>query len=162
LLLLGLRNPLQVSPAMGRCEVLEVLPRLCARPQGLLDKWRHVRVALALFLLGSFVEASQVELQQPSLGHAAFADQLAQPLLVQRGPFVPIAPRSELLRELLLVDLLDDAIDPTEAQGLLDGIVIWDARLPAVLLVVDDPDLGLRLTVLLEPGAPLVAVGDME
>src|SRR5206468_137363 len=126
--------PLKVSLAMGRREALEVVPRLRACPQGIFDEERHVRLALALFLRWPFVEARGVDLRQPQFGHATFADQLAQPSFVQRGPLGPVAPRGELLRELLAVDLLDDAIDPAEAQGLLDGMVVRDARLTGVFL----------------------------
>src|SRR5207248_5695414 len=99
---------------------------------------------------------------QPGLGHAAFADQLAQPPLVQRRPLRPVAAGRELLRERVAVDRLDDAVDPAEAEGLLDRVVVRDARPAGVLLVVDEPDLGLGPVVLREPGAPLLAGGDVQ
>src|SRR5262249_32627574 len=123
LVFLGLRDPPNVSSAMGRSEAPEGLPGLPVCRQGLFDEAGNVEVALALLRLPRarwFVaEHRAVDLRQPGLGHSAFPDQLAQPSFVQRRPLGPVATRSELLRELVVVEPLDDAIDPAEAQGLL-------------------------------------------
>src|SRR5262249_15831289 len=158
----GLHDPLNVTPAMGRCEVPEVLPGLRVGHQGLFDEGRNVQVALALFRLCFFAEHCEVDLHEPGLGHSAVADQFAQPSFVQRRPLGPVATRGKLLRELLVVDPLDDAIDPAEAQGLLDRMVVRNARLTGMFLVVDEPNLGLRLVVLREPGAPFLRAGYVQ
>src|SRR5262249_48729527 len=134
--------------------------------QGLFDEAGNVEVALALLRLPRarwFVaEHRAVDLRQPGLGHSAFPDQLAQPSFVQRRPLGPVATRSELLRELVVVDPLDDAIDPAEAQGLLHRMVVGNAELSGMFLVVDEPDFGLRLVMLGEPGAPFLPAGHIE
>ena len=119
-------------------------------------------VALVRFRLCFFAEHHEVDLRQPGLGHSAFAYQLAQPSFVQRRPLGAVATRSELLRELFVVDPLDDAIDPAEAQGLLDRMVVRNARPTGVFLVVDEPNLGLRLVMLREPGAPFLPAGYIQ
>src|SRR5262249_26978231 len=53
-------------------------------------------------------------------------------------------------------------IDPAEAQGLLDRMVIRNARPTGLFLVVDEPNLGLRLVMLREPGAPFLPVGYIQ
>src|SRR5207302_10169083 len=51
-----------------------------------------------------------------------------------------------------------DAVDPAVAQRLLHRVVVRDARLAAVLLVIDQPDLGRRLMVARQPRPPLAAI----
>ena len=65
------------------------------------------------------------------------------------------------MSEAVLVDSLDRAVDPTEAERFLHGIIVGDARFAGVLLVVDEPDFCLGLVVFLQPGAPLLASGDI-
>src|SRR5262249_16314378 len=49
-----------------------------------------------------------------------------------------------------------------ETEGLLDRMVVRDARLTGLLLVVDEPDLGFRLVVLRKPGALFLPAGDIQ
>ena len=41
-------------------------------------------------------------------------------------------------------------------------MVVGNARLTGVFLVVDEPNLGLSLVMLRQPGAPLLAAGDIQ
>src|SRR5439155_1329327 len=70
--------------------------------------------------------------------------------------------RWERLRPRLHADLLHDAVDPTEAERFVDGIVVCERRLPACLRVKDDPDLFLSRVIPLEPGAPGRARGHLK
>src|SRR2546428_10493 len=77
-----------------------------------------------------------------------------------RGP-----ARREALRPAILVHRLRDTVDPAVAQRLFHRVVVGDARLAAVLLIVDQPDLGRRLVMLLELGTQdslLQRVGEKE
>ncbi len=72
----------------------------------------------------------------------------------------PVAVRPawrESLGPRLVVDPLHLAVDPAEAQRLLDRFDVGDARLAGVRLVVGEPDLGLCGVVALEPSAPVGA-----
>lgn len=61
-----------------------------------------------------------------------------------------------------VVESPDRAVDPTEAQRLLDGIVVQDAGLSRVLLVADKPDLFLGFVVLPQPRTPLPTIDDVQ
>jgi hypothetical protein len=117
---------------------------------------------LLCFACASSPEYRDVDLRQPGLGHSAFADQLAQSSFVQRRPLSAVPTRSELLRELFVVHPLDDAIDPAEAQGLLNRLVVRNARPTGMFLVIDEPNLGLGFVMLREPGAPFLAAGYIQ
>lgn len=66
------------------------------------------------------------------------------------------------LDEAFRVHFLDDAVDPAEAEGFLDRVVIRDAGLARILLVIDKPDVPFFFVVLPQPGPPLPAVRDVE
>jgi len=71
-------------------------------------------------------------------------------------------PHRESLGKAIRVNGPDGAIDPTEAECLLHGIIVGDARPAGVLLIVDEPDFCLGLVVPLQPGTPLLARGDIQ
>src|SRR5438270_12343900 len=100
--------------------------------------------------------------RSPGLRHPALRDQAAHPALVRRRPVRPVPARRKLLRVLFLVDPLDDAVDPAEAQRLLDRVVVRDPGLAGVLLVEDEPDLGLGLAMGREPSAPFFPSRDIQ
>ena len=56
----------------------------------------------------------------------------------------------------------DEAVDPTEAERFLDGVLVADARRTRVLLVEYEPDLGRGAVVLLEPCVPRRTRADVE
>jgi hypothetical protein len=59
-------------------------------------------------------------------------------------------------------DLLLDAVDPSEAERFIDGVVVRDAWLTAALAVIDEPDLALGLVMFAEPRAPVGDAMDVE
>src|SRR5262249_2893781 len=63
---------------------------------------------------------------------------------------------------LLIIYPFDEAIDPSKTQSLFNRVVIWNARPFAGLLIIDEPDFGLCLVVLFQPGSPLLAIGSIE
>src|SRR3989449_10306225 len=99
---------------------------------------------------------------QAEPGHAARGDQPAHPLAVHGGEAARGAARREALGIAIRVDRLEEAVDPTVAQRLFHGVVVRDARLAALLLVVDQPDLGSGAVVLGKPRAPLPAIRRVE
>lgn len=63
-------------------------------------------------------------------------------------------PRRHLEREAVVVQALDEAVDPSEAQRLTDGVLVRHRLSPRVLLVEHDPDSGSRRVVLRQPCPP--------
>ncbi|PYS52485.1 MAG: hypothetical protein DMG13_16155 [Acidobacteria bacterium] len=86
-------------------------------------------------------------------------------MMLGDSPFVGLRPvlvvdaRSEQACVPLVIDSLDEAIDPSKAQSFFDGIFIGYARLPYVLSEVDEPDFVLDLVILCEPRPPLLTIG---
>jgi hypothetical protein len=81
--------------------------------------------------------------------------QLADPRDVDRAPVAVALAGSESLPVAVLVDALDLAVDPPEAERLVDDLRPGQRTAPGRLLVVPDPELGRGGVVLLEPGAQL-------
>src|SRR5690349_8456533 len=105
-----------------------------------------------------FVKNGGVDFGQANFCHPLLDNQLSYPLFVALGPLRVISTRRELLGVFFVVDPLDDAVDPAETECLFDGIVVGNSRLCALLLVVHQPDFGLRRMMLWEPLSPLVAI----
>jgi len=70
--------------------------------------------------------------------------------------------RREVERGALVVDRARLAVDPAEAERLLDRGVVVDARLPGRLLPGHEPDCRRRLVVALEPVTPVGAVLELH
>src|SRR5437867_1445919 len=94
--------------------------------------------------------------------HAARDDQPAHPLAVHGREAARRPARREALGVAIRVDRLEEAVDPAVAQRLVHGVVVRDARLAALLLVVDEPDLGSGAVVLGKPPAPFAAIRGVE
>src|SRR5919106_5980178 len=94
-------------------------------------------------------------LERPLAGrvHPAFGDQLSGARDVDRAPVALRRSRREPVHVPLLVDAVPDAVDPSEAQRLVEGLAERDALLPRSLLVEADRDLALACVVALEPPA---------
>src|SRR2546426_6434515 len=99
---------------------------------------------------------------QPGPGHAACGDQPAHPLAVYGREAARRPARREALGVAIRVDRLEEAVDPAVAQCLVHGVVVRDARLAALLFVVDEPDLGSGAVVLGKPPAPFAAILGIE
>src|SRR5256886_9389643 len=90
--------------------------------------------------------------------HAALPIYPPHALAVHRGEPTGGPARGEALGIAVAIDRFQDAVDPAVAQRLLHRVVVRDTRLAAVLLVIDQPDLGRRLVVAREPRPPLAAI----
>src|SRR5690606_25519563 len=89
-------------------------------------------------------------------------DQAPGALLVQLGPVAVRAARREALRPALRIDALGDAVDPAEAERLLDSVAVRQARLAGARIVEDQPDRPLGRVVCAGPRPPFGALGDVE
>src|SRR5262249_4055107 len=77
----------------------------------------------------------------------------------------PVARRfsgRDLDREPVVVQALDQAVDPAETQRLAHDILVRHRVDAAALFVPDQPDAGARRVILLEPTAPLFARPDVD
>ncbi len=79
------------------------------------------------------------------------------PSTIRGRPLAVGLARRELAGIPFVVKALDEAINPPEAQRLLDRVVITDRRSMGVSFVEDEPDFRLRVVVIREPGPPLFA-----
>src|SRR5213592_4036459 len=142
--LVGFRKPLKVLPGgripleapadVGRQDPLRLPLGVCPPVEHVLDPF------------------------ETGLGHPPGGDQAAHALTVHRGEPTGGPAGGEALGIAVAIDRFQDAVDPTVAQRLLHRVVVRDARLAAVLLVIDQPDLGRRLVVAREPRPPLAAI----
>lgn len=57
--------------------------------------------------------------------------------------------------EAVVVESFEFAVDPAVADGVLDGFEVADAVVVVGFFVVDEPDLGFGVVVVVEPGAPV-------
>jgi hypothetical protein len=70
-------------------------------------------------------------------------------------------PRRKALGTALGVEPLGNAIDPAEAERLLDSVEVAYAWSPRLRIVVDKPDRQSRMVVIGESGPPCGPVGDV-
>src|SRR5258708_37883811 len=73
--------------------------------------------------------------------HLSRSDQKGGLGFVRLGPVAVLAARGETLGVLLGVHRFRDAVDPTEAQSLIDGLVVADTCFAGSLLIALQPDL---------------------
>src|SRR5206468_901085 len=86
--------------------------------------------------------------------HQAGLFEAPHALAISLRPVALRPARREVQRGALLVDRLRLAVDPAEAQRLLDGGLVLDARLAGWLLVRDEPDARRPVVVALQPAPP--------
>src|SRR5258706_377402 len=141
-------NPPDANPFIGRGELLEILPGGGVGFQTLEDIGGKCGPTLARMLDG----------RQARVGHAAGLDQPPHALAIHVGQPAGLSSRRVALRVLVLVDRLQDAVDPAVTERLVDGVVVSDAGLAARLLIVDQPDLPRRRVVLRQPASPLFVI----
>src|SRR6266566_7171090 len=77
--------------------------------------------------------------------------ELADAANVRGAPVASLGARGEPVGVDLIRDSIPDAVDPPEAEGLVDRFGIADRLLGDTLLVVADPRFALAGVVLLEP-----------
>ena len=90
---------------------------------------------------------------EPRLGHAARCPQRFDLGDVDRAPDAARPPRRESLDECLVVQPFLEAVDPAEAERLVDRFGVREAFLPAPEFPEPDPKLGNLRVVPLEPAA---------
>src|SRR6266702_3383237 len=153
-------DPADTDALVGLGEALEVLPRGGITLQGSHDVGGDLRAELPLRV--ALVIEDVADAGEPRPGHALRRDQAAHALAVHRRQDARGLARREALRVAARVNRLQETVDPAVAERFLDGVVVGDARLAAVLLIVDQPDLGGGAVVLGEPRAPFFAVLGVE
>src|SRR5207253_4462416 len=141
------------APVTGRLG-LEVLPGLPVRAKAFLVLGRELpRRVLERILLRARLVAIP-EGGQTRLLHQSELDQLLRPADVDVAPDAARPPRRKADRVALVIDPLADAVDPAEAERLVDGFFPGDARLPRIHFVEADEQFLLRAVVLAQPIAP--------
>ena len=70
--------------------------------------------------------------------------------------------RAESLGVPVVVEALDDAVDPAEAEGFFHGLFVGHAGPPGLLLVEDEPELHRGVVLRLQSGAPTPAGGHRD
>src|SRR5207245_2948095 len=146
-------DPADPDAPVARGEPLEACPRARRRPQ----RGAHVGPHAERPRLQLVAERALSRLRHPTGG-----DEAERPLAIHRRQLAVRTPRREALRVAVLAERLVDAVDPAEAERLVDRVVVGDPRLAARLLRIDEPDLLLTLGVAGEPAPPLGAVANVE
>src|SRR6185503_1376970 len=114
------------------------------------------QVALFVRVARGLVLATFAERLQAGGTHAPLLHEHSDPADVDRAPVARRLPRREPVHVALVVDALANAVDPSEAQRLVDRLRPGDARPARTLLVQAHPQLGRGRVVLVEPGAELL------
>src|ERR687895_661939 len=136
---------------------LPVLPCRVVRPQAPLELGRELDLVALLVRIG--VGAGLLAgLEGPEAGgpHPSLLGEPRHLLDVDLAPIAARPARGEALHVPVLVDRVGAAVDPAEAERLVDRLGPAHRTLPGVLLVHADVDLGLGLVVLLEPVVELL------
>jgi hypothetical protein len=81
---------------------------------------------------------------------------------VDVGPLALRPARRELSREPIVVQPLDETVNPSETERLAQRILIRDRRDAGVILVKDEPHAGARRVMLREPGPPLTSIANVQ
>lgn len=96
------------------------------------------------------------------LGDLALFDQFSEAFLIGRGVRALKLTRREPLCHPVLIQRLEGAVNPAKAQGFLNSVVVFDARLTGPFFGVDQPDLFLSLVMLAQPLTPVLAMSYVE
>jgi hypothetical protein len=94
--------------------------------------------------------------------HLSCRDQFARSPNVDRRPAAGGSPRRKSLHITVGVEFPGRPIDPAEAECFFDCIVIGNTRLAGTLLGIDQPDFFGLMSILLQPGAPLSTIFDVQ
>src|SRR5205085_7009878 len=81
---------------------------------------------------------------------------------VDIGPFAGWLSRRELTCVAVVIETLDKAIDPSEAQRLVERVLIGDRFHSRMILEKDKPDAAARSMILFEPPPPILAAPDLS
>lgn len=135
---------------VSRRERLEVLPGGLVGLDGFKDIGRNDE--LILFFFGQSPQRRENVFCDSSL-----LDHFLQPLDIRLGIRAFRVAPGKALGEAFVIHFFQRAVDPTEADRFLDGVVIGNARFSRIFLVIDEPDPFFFFIILPEPGAPFPA-----
>ncbi len=153
-------DPERHRPTVGR------RARLPVGPGG------RIRLEAARLLVGegggrSFIGIDPGALRRPRLErresggtHQPLGDQSLGDGHVPRAPGTPLPTRRHPLGASAGVERVADAVDPAEAEHLVDHLFPGDGGLAGRLFVITEPQLVRRLVVGLEPVTKLASVGE--
>jgi len=99
---------------------------------------------------------------KPGRSHLPRFHETSYALFVHLRKRAPLSSWSESLNPALRVLRLRQAVDPSEAESFLDGIVVRYPLFAAILPVVNEPYLGGRSGMFRQPPPPGFPVGDIE
>ena len=120
--LFGRIDPTDVCPSVRWRQLLEILPRTCVRFQSSLDVRRDHR---RRWPWGIPASARRCPLQSRCSQQSARLE-VRVAATIDGGPLAVSVSRRELPRVAVVIQASDNAVDPTEAERLLDGRVIAD------------------------------------
>ena len=142
-------NPNDEIAALAGCELLKELPNLVVTSELLGNiTWqlRNTRFC--------GIRMTRRRRCKPRRAEQAFCLELSPSLPIQVGPFACGLSGRDLYRVTLIIDALDQAVDPPEAQCLANHIFISDASLRSMNFIEREPDPRARRIVLYEPRPP--------
>src|SRR3954454_7899217 len=144
-------DPVDRYAAVARRLRVEELPSLLIRAEFLLVlSWQRAHLVLVRVDRGLLL-APLLERAQPGGLHSSELRQLRDARDVDRAPGARLFSRRETDAVTDVVDAPPHAVDPAEAERLIDRLRPSDGRLPRVLLVKADQELGSRGMVLRQP-----------
>jgi hypothetical protein len=103
--------------------------------------WRNLRPFAPAGLGPLAVSFGGVDENLPGGRHSALRDHLLHARLVRFGPDAFGVSGREPLDVLFVINAFEDAVDPAEAERLLDRLTVGHAGLSGVLFEKDEPDL---------------------
>src|SRR5437588_3069488 len=161
LISLRAHDPPDRGLAVRRRSRLEILPRGGVRAElPLLVGLELRRVALLVGVDRGTVVGAGLEGGEAGGPHPAVRDQLARAPDVHGAPRAPRLPRREANGVALVAEAPPDAVDPAEAERLVDRLGPGHTRPARRLLVEADEELALVRVMRLEPGAELLGSGE--
>src|SRR5262249_15016895 len=159
--LLGADDPRDAHAPVRRWLGLEEPPGHIVSPEQLLfvlgERGRPGLVRIG----ASFRRFPYLERLEAGRAHASLLDQLLSSLHVDAAPDAARPARGETDLVITVVDALSVAVDPAEAERLIDCLGPGDARTSSLRLVKAHPELLPAVVMLFEPVAELFR-GDEE
>ena len=101
-----------------------------------------------------------IDLFQARSSHPAFADQLFHPLLVRCRPNTPGRSWGIPQGKLFVIDLSQQAVNPSKAKGIFDRLFICEGLPGELLFIMKQPGFSLCSMVLFKPGSPFGRIGE--
>src|SRR6185503_3940614 len=140
---------------------LEESPGLRARAEAALERARESRVRARDRVGARRLLVALLERGATRRAHSSGRLELAYALHVDDAPHRAGLARGEALHVPALVHALAHAVDPSEAERLVQRFPVGDPRLARSLVEEADPELGNVVVVLPEPGAHLARIAEV-